>query len=134
MAANLLGDDVKITAFRSVAWSESPLSRIYSKVDPFLACKVEEFEKFIGMDMSIDKFDLIDEYAKTHETVYETIKYLARMEGILLDPIYTGKAFTGLLDYIKRGKVVPGEKVLFIHSGGVVNNFKFSREVTQLFA
>ncbi len=45
------------------------------------------------------------------------IEWLAKVEGIFLDPIYSGKAFAGLLDLVKKGGV--GGKVLFWHTGGL---------------
>ncbi len=46
------------------------------------------------------------------------IRQVARLEGILLDPVYTGKAMAGLLDLVRRGEIGAGEKVLFWHTGG----------------
>ena len=43
---------------------------------------------------------------------------LARLEGVLLDPVYTGKAFAGLIGLIRRGAFKAGETVLFVHTGG----------------
>jgi D-cysteine desulfhydrase len=50
--------------------------------------------------------------------VREAVYYMARKEGILLDPCYTGKAFCGLLDLVKKGEIVQGETVVFLHTGG----------------
>jgi D-cysteine desulfhydrase family pyridoxal phosphate-dependent enzyme len=49
----------------------------------------------------------------------EAIKMVARTEGILLDPVYTGKAMAGLIDLIRRGTFTRGQTVLFWHTGGV---------------
>lgn len=54
----------------------------------------------------------------------EALNLLARMEGILLDYVYTSKAMAGCLDYIEKGIVKPGEKVLFWHTGGAPSVFK----------
>jgi len=48
----------------------------------------------------------------------EAVKLLARTEGILLDPVYTGKAMAGLIDLIRKGHFKKDQKVLFIHTGG----------------
>jgi D-cysteine desulfhydrase len=48
----------------------------------------------------------------------EAVKLAARTEGILLDPVYTGKAMAGLIDLVRKGYFKKGEKVLFIHTGG----------------
>jgi len=53
----------------------------------------------------------------------EAIRLLARTEGLLLDPVYTGRAFGGLIDLIRRGAFSPRERVLFWHTGGVAGLF-----------
>jgi len=53
----------------------------------------------------------------------EAIRLLARTEGLLLDPVYTGRAFGGLIDLIRRGAFSSGERVLFWHTGGVAGLF-----------
>nr|HMS57138.1 pyridoxal-phosphate dependent enzyme [Fimbriimonadaceae bacterium] len=55
----------------------------------------------------------------------EAIRLMARTEGILLDPVYTGKAFAALLDLVGRGEVTG--RVLFWHTGGVPSLFAASR-------
>ena len=52
------------------------------------------------------------------------IRRLARSEGVLLDPIYTGKAFGGLLDMLTRG-ALDGAPVIFLHTGGLPGLFAF---------
>jgi len=49
---------------------------------------------------------------------YNTIYQLARTEGLFVDPIYTGKSFTGMLDLITKEKIPIESNVLFIHTGG----------------
>jgi D-cysteine desulfhydrase len=48
----------------------------------------------------------------------EAVRMLARLEGILLDPVYTGKAMAGLIDLVRRGYFDKQENILFIHTGG----------------
>ena len=48
----------------------------------------------------------------------EAIQLFARHEGLLLDPVYTGRAAAGLIDLIRRGFFKPGDKILFWHTGG----------------
>lgn len=57
------------------------------------------------------------------------IELVARTEGILLDPCYTGKAMAGLIDHVRRGLVPPGSRVVFIHTGGHPALFRFAREL-----
>lgn len=58
----------------------------------------------------------------------EAISRLARAEGILLDPVYTGKAFAGLLDLIERGTLGEKEPVIFLHTGGLPALFAFEHD------
>ena len=48
---------------------------------------------------------------------------LARLEGIILDPIYTGKAFAGLLDLAERGDLGDDRPIIFLHTGGLPGLF-----------
>ena len=49
----------------------------------------------------------------------KTVKLVAEKEGILLDPVYTGKAMAGMLDLIKKGYFKKGQNVLFCAYGGI---------------
>ena len=55
----------------------------------------------------------------------EAIHRLARTEGILLDPVYTGKAFAGMLDLIEKGRLGTNEPIIFLHTGGLPALFAF---------
>jgi len=57
-------------------------------------------------------------YAVVGELEREAVRLLAQMEGILLDPVYTGKAMGGLIDLIRWGAFTRGQNVLFWHTGG----------------
>lgn len=60
-------------------------------------------------------------YGVPSEAGDQAISWLAQTEGIFLDPIYSGKAFAGLLDLVKKGEV--NGKVLFWHTGGIPSLF-----------
>jgi 1-aminocyclopropane-1-carboxylate deaminase/D-cysteine desulfhydrase-like pyridoxal-dependent ACC family enzyme len=53
----------------------------------------------------------------------EALRLLARTEGIFLDPVYSGKAFTALLGWVRAGRFRPDDTVLFWHTGGVAGLF-----------
>lgn len=48
----------------------------------------------------------------------EALDLVARLEGVLLDPVYTGKAMAGLIAAVRSGEITDGEQVLFMHTGG----------------
>ena len=50
----------------------------------------------------------------------EAVTMLARLEGILLDPVYSGKGMAGLIDLCRKGHFKKGENVVFLHTGGAV--------------
>lgn len=62
-------------------------------------------------------------YEKPNEAATEAIRLLARTEGLLADPVYTGKAFAGLVGHIRSGQVAPGSTVIFWHTGGATALF-----------
>jgi len=63
----------------------------------------------------------------TPESV-EAISLLARLEGILLDPVYSGKGMAGLIDLCRRGFFRKGQNVVFIHTGGSVGLFGYTAD------
>jgi D-cysteine desulfhydrase len=58
-------------------------------------------------------------YGKAGPEVLATIRRVARREGIILDPVYTGKAFHGLLSEIERGRFEGARNIVFLHTGGI---------------
>ncbi len=58
-------------------------------------------------------------YAVSRPDELETIREVAEAEGLFLDPVYTGKAFHGLLKEVRAGRVARGTRVLFVHTGGI---------------
>ena len=62
-------------------------------------------------------------YGRAAPHVYETIRLLGRQEGIVLDPVYTGKAFDGLLREIEAGRFDRSDDIIFVHTGGIFGVF-----------
>lgn len=62
-------------------------------------------------------------YEKPYHEANDDIRYLARTEGIFTDPVYSGKAFHGMMDQIRKGMVRPGSTVVFLHTGGATALF-----------
>ena len=48
----------------------------------------------------------------------EAVRMMARLEGILMDPVYSGKAAAGLIDLVRKGAFKADDNVLFLHTGG----------------
>lgn len=58
-------------------------------------------------------------YSVPNAAMVEAVQLAAHTEGLLLDPVYTGKVMAGLLGLARRGEIGAGERVLFIHTGGL---------------
>jgi len=100
---------------------------------PRVANLVNAGAQLLGLDWRVndDAADINDDYlgggyAVVGEPEREAIRLLARHEGILADPVYTGRALAGLFDLIRRGEFKRGQRVLFWHTGGVAALFAFA--------
>ena len=62
-------------------------------------------------------------YGRATPEVFETIRHLAQLEGIVLDPVYTGKAFDAMLREIRSGRFRRINDIVFIHTGGIYGLF-----------
>ncbi len=89
-----------------------------------IARNLVQVQEFLGLDLVVpaEAIEVHDGYVGAGYAVptpemREAVVRLARSEGILLDPVYTGKAFAGLLDLVGRGDLAG--TVVFLHTGGV---------------
>jgi len=84
---------------------------------------------FAPEDFAVEDGYLGSGYGVLGELERAAIRTLARTEGLLLDPVYTGRAFGGLLDMIRRGAFRPDERLLFWHTGGTAGLFGYGDTV-----
>ena len=68
-------------------------------------------------------------YGKVGALEREAIQRFAREEGILLDPVYTGRAAGGMLEKIRRGEIPSSNSILFWHTGGTPAIWAYAREI-----
>lgn len=83
-------------------------------------------------DFSIDRGYFAPGYEQPNEEANAAIRELARTEGILADPVYSGKGFSGMLGHIRAGKVKAGSTVVFLHTGGTTALFAESEIIGSL--
>jgi D-cysteine desulfhydrase len=81
-----------------------------------------------SVKFSKDEINIIDGYvgigyAKSRKEEIDFIYNLAKLEGIILDPVYTGKALYGFVSEVKKGNLKNMKNVLFIHTGGLFGLF-----------
>lgn len=71
-------------------------------------------------------------YGRTTPEEMKRIADWARREGLLLDPVYTGKAMRGLLEEAKAGRIETDGQTVFVHTGGIFGLFAYAEEVAAL--
>ena len=69
-------------------------------------------------------------YGLPTEGMIEAIELLAKEEGILLDPVYSGKGMAGLIDLIRKGKFEKDQNIVFLHTGGSTALFAYRKTFT----
>ena len=112
------------------------VSRTKEALKPRLEKLVAETAAFLGLDLSFANQDFIihddylgEGYAKIGPPEREAIRLTARTEGLLVDPVYTGRAMAGLIDLIRIGVFGKDETVLFWHTGGIPALFAYADEL-----
>lgn len=78
--------------------------------------------------ISIDDGQLGEEYGIPTDSMRAAVRLLASTEGLLLDPVYSGKAFAGLLQQASLGNYRKGQNILFVMTGGLPGLFAYRRE------
>ena len=68
-------------------------------------------------------------YGLADDEVIDAINMLARLEGIVLDPVYTGKALYAMLEELKKGRFAGSKDIVFVHTGGTLGLFPFKERL-----
>ena len=94
---------------------------------------------FLGIDISVSAGDIDNRddyvgegYGVPSQAGLEAIEIAARTDGLLLDPVYTGKGFAALIDDVRRGRTGPGDTSVFFHTGGLPLLFNLAGELGPL--
>lgn len=92
-----------------------------------------ESAQALGFDLHVTEEEIINfdtfvgaGYGIPSEAGVEAVKLFARTEGVILDPIYTGKAAAGLISHVREGRFGPNDVLVFVHTGGTPANFTWS--------
>ncbi len=124
ISSKLLNWKIKITGINVNYDKDHTAERIWKLI--------AETKKRYNLDFRAnrDEIDIIDGYvgkgyAQTSEAECRLLKSVASHTGMILDPVYTGKAMFGLLDQIRKKQVGESESILFLHSGGVFGLFAY---------
>jgi len=95
-----------------------------------LACETADM---VGEPGCVARDDIIADcnyigtgYGEPTDSMNEAVLMLARYEGLLFDPVYSGKALAGMIDYIRQGRFAAGQKIIFLHTGGSAALFAYA--------
>jgi L-cysteate sulfo-lyase len=121
-----LGCDTKVLGF-SVKRRAEPLARMVHELCELTAAKLGvspvpvdavPFDAVPFDAVVVDDGSVAGGYGVPDASTIEAVELTARLEGLLLDPVYTGKAMAGLIRRVRSGFFDPSDRVLFLHTGG----------------
>ncbi len=102
---------------------------------------IEDVDQWQGLFMSSSpglsgsiSIQTVDEYigpgySVGYPEMFECIRWAAKTEGVFFDPVYTGKAFYGLTEEIKKGRFAGVSDIVFVHTGGIYGLFPYSEQL-----
>ena len=136
-AGLILGKHIFKQAFELVGISIDKDEIDNQMLDQYIINLTNRTAKLIGLEATFSGRDLIlntnyigEGYGVIGPLENEAINLTAQLEGILLDPVYTGRAMGGLIDMIRTGAIGKDAKVLFWHTGGAPALFAYSDSLT----
>ena len=114
---------IGVTVSRSEAAQKPKVEGLLRRTAELLGVKVPP-------ELNLELWDayFAPRYGEANPGALEAIRLLARLEAILLDPVYTGKAFAGLLDGLARGAFPGDGPLLFLHTGGAPALFAYKQK------
>ena len=107
-----------------------------AELAPVVSTLVRGLAERLGLDLAVlpDSVVVLEEYGGTYGVptpgCTQAIRLAARTEGLILDPVYTGKAMAGLVDLARRGRWRDGQTVVFWHTGGQPALFAYAGELS----
>lgn len=88
----------------------------------------------LGIEGAVQRSDVVancdyvgEGYGMPTDGMIEAVSLLSRLEGILLDPVYSGKGMAGLIDLVRNGKFKNSDNIVFLHTGGSVALFGYAK-------
>ena len=91
-----------------------------------------ETAEFIGKPGCVARGDIVANcdyvgtgYGVPTEAMNEAVLLLARTEGLLFDPVYSGKALAGMIDLVQKGEFSDASNIVFLHTGGSAALFAY---------
>ena len=99
-----------------------------------LAAMIERPGLIGGGDVRVEDIALGPGYGVPGEDALDAMRLAARLEGLLLDPVYSAKALAGLIALARAGEIGTEEAVVFFHTGGTPALFGYANLLNRAFA
>ncbi|MEM9439786.1 MAG: D-cysteine desulfhydrase family protein [Pseudomonadota bacterium] len=123
-----LGRATKLVNITPIKWTEprhEGIARIANATAALLGLdvrlepsEIESHDAYIG-----------EGYGIVSEAGAEALKLVAQTEGLILDPVYSSKAFAGFIDHVRKKRFVEGDRVVFVHTGGTPALFAYADDL-----
>lgn len=128
----LVGSNVNVVSVTCSNKGEPYIDKVENLANAVLD-RLESGMKVDRKDLCIENNYYFPGYEQPNELASEAIRLLAGTEGLFTDPVYTGKAFAGLIDHVRKGVINPGSTVVFWHTGGATALFAEKEILGKLF-
>jgi D-cysteine desulfhydrase/L-cysteate sulfo-lyase len=96
-----------------------------------IAAMLQDVVTLQDADVQVDDTMLAPGYGSPSAKVMEAVHHAARAEALLFDPVYVGRGFSGLIHLVETGTIKPGERVMFLHTGGTPGIFAYEHEIVE---
>jgi D-cysteine desulfhydrase len=130
LLAGFLGNHIQIPIV-GIGVSRDPADQ-----EPLVFKEAQAVADLLGIGLKIPRESVVSiggywqpKYSVPNEKMVEAVQLLARTEGIPLDPVYTGKIMAGLIGEARKGFFKPGERLLFLHTGGLPSLHAYEGQV-----
>lgn len=130
VGAKALGTDIKVIGIS--------ISQDKASVQEYVSTIANDTAEALGLKMTVSPEEVLvfdnyigEEYGILNQETADAIRLVADTEGIILDPVYTGKAMAGLIDLTRTGYFTRDDVVVFLHTGGTPALFVYKEKLLE---
>ena len=130
LGSKILGWPTRIQGISPVYWEmdiKEDIARICNQGAKMLDVNLEFTADMINNDNNY----VGEKYGKPTPEGLAAMRFMAKNEGIILDPVYTSKGFSALIDYVKKGIIKKNQNVIFVFTGGGPAVFAYNEEIAN---
>jgi D-cysteine desulfhydrase/L-cysteate sulfo-lyase len=125
-----LGNKVPVTGICVRRGAHEQHARVFKRCRE-VAALIEQVDCIEESDVVVSDTTLAPGYGQMNAATMSAMAMAARLEALMLDPVYTGKTMAGLVALARSGTFQPGDRVLFMHTGGLPALFGYERMLSN---